>query len=86
MYHPAAALRQASLKVTMERDMAGIPDALLRARAARRPAVGVQPSTPVGVEASASAAALTVEPAAPPAVMPTSDGAADAPDPQLGLF
>ena len=32
MYHPAAALRQASLKTTMERDMAGIPDALLRAR------------------------------------------------------
>ena len=35
MYHPAAALRQASLKETMERDMAAIPDALIRARAAR---------------------------------------------------
>jgi len=35
MYHPAAALRQGGLMVTMQRDMAAIPDALLRARAAR---------------------------------------------------
>ena len=36
MYHPAAALRQAALKETMQRDMAGIPEALIRARAGRR--------------------------------------------------
>jgi uracil-DNA glycosylase family 4 len=35
MYHPAAALRQASLKETIVADMAGIPDALLQARARR---------------------------------------------------
>ena len=35
MYHPAAAFRQAALKETMQRDMAGIPEALMRARDAR---------------------------------------------------
>jgi DNA polymerase len=35
MYHPAAALRQAALRETMERDMAAIPEALICARAVR---------------------------------------------------
>jgi uracil-DNA glycosylase family 4 len=35
MYHPAAALRQASLVTTMQRDMAAIPETLIRARTAR---------------------------------------------------
>jgi uracil-DNA glycosylase len=35
MYHPAAAFRQQALRETMMRDMTGIPDALVRARAAR---------------------------------------------------
>jgi DNA polymerase len=36
MYHPAAALRQSGLRETMQRDMAAIPEALIRARAARQ--------------------------------------------------
>jgi uracil-DNA glycosylase, family 4 len=35
MYHPAAALHQGSLKETLFRDMAGVPAALLEARARR---------------------------------------------------
>jgi DNA polymerase len=47
MYHPAAALRQASLGTTMQRDMAGIPEALIGARQARGAApVGVAPPAP----------------------------------------
>jgi hypothetical protein len=38
MYHPAAALRQGSLKETMLTDMAGVPEALLEARRRRAPA------------------------------------------------
>ena len=35
LYHPAAALRQGSLKETMQRDMAAIPELLIGARARR---------------------------------------------------
>lgn len=35
LYHPAAALRQGALKETMYEDMAGLPDALVRARQRR---------------------------------------------------
>jgi uracil-DNA glycosylase family 4 len=35
LYHPAAALRQGSLKETMQRDMARVPEVLIRARAER---------------------------------------------------
>ena len=37
MYHPAAALRQGSLKETMLTDMSGLPDVLLASRAQRLP-------------------------------------------------
>jgi uracil-DNA glycosylase family 4 len=47
MYHPAAALHQGSLKETLFRDMAGVPAALLEARAGRiddpAPAVPADP-------------------------------------------
>ena len=36
MYHPAAALRQGSLKQTMLADMCGLPDVLLESRATTR--------------------------------------------------
>jgi uracil-DNA glycosylase family 4 len=42
MYHPAAALRQGSLKQTMIEDMCGLPDALLGSRA-RRSGIAVEP-------------------------------------------
>jgi uracil-DNA glycosylase family 4 len=38
MYHPAAALRQGSLKQTMLEDMCGLPDALIESRRRRQPA------------------------------------------------
>lgn len=44
MYHPAAAFRQGSLKETMQTDVCSIPDALLRARAARNPAATDMPA------------------------------------------
>jgi DNA polymerase len=60
MYHPAAALRQASLHETMQRDMAGIPEALLRSRAARQglaaegaPALATAAAGTVGITAAA---------------------------------
>jgi DNA polymerase len=46
LYHPAAALRQGSLKETMQRDMARVPEVLIRARAERDPAAAAPvPST-----------------------------------------
>ena len=46
MYHPAAALRQGSLKETMLADMAGVPEALLDARRRRMPAPPPEPAPP----------------------------------------
>lgn len=49
LYHPAAALRQAALKETMQRDMAAVPDLLIRARAQRdeAPADAGEDTTPI---------------------------------------
>lgn len=61
MYHPAAAFRQIALKETMQLDMCSIPEALLRARAARGPrttAIEIEVETPkdlVGAIAESSA-------------------------------
>jgi DNA polymerase len=46
MYHPAAALRQNSLKQTMLEDMCGLPDALLEARKRRTAAHSVDVEAP----------------------------------------
>lgn len=49
MYHPAAALRQYSLRETMQADMAGLPDVLLAARAARAGGMPIEKEVqPVG--------------------------------------
>jgi DNA polymerase len=88
MYHPAAALRQAALRTTMERDMAAIPEALLRARevrtslAADAPGPTAGPGRPVDGPADLPPlpAIPTSTPEAAPA-MPSHD-----PDDQLGLF
>ena len=51
MYHPAAALRQAALRETMQRDMAAVPETLMRAREGRATlpeAVGPPPSPAPG--------------------------------------
>ena len=51
MYHPAAALRQHSLKETMLIDMCGLPDVLLEARARRADVEVAQEPEPVAVVA-----------------------------------
>ncbi len=74
LYHPAAALRQGSLKETMQRDMAKVPDVLIRARAQR---------------AAAEASTATDGPspaAAPDAATPTEDEPMTKTDEQYGLL
>jgi DNA polymerase len=87
MYHPAAALRQAALVTTMQRDMAALPEILVRARAGRQApadggpagvvnASGGVSTAPVPGAVDASLAQIVVEP--PLASLPSDD--------QLGLF
>jgi DNA polymerase len=47
MYHPAAALRQGALKETMQRDMASVPEVLIRARTERSAATAAGESSAV---------------------------------------
>jgi uracil-DNA glycosylase family 4 len=100
MYHPAAALRQGSLKETMQRDMAAVPDALIRARQARSSAQPVDQETTVTATAETGAAAplASAQPAAPAedsiptptATTATTETPEDTttvvPEDQLGLF
>jgi DNA polymerase len=60
MYHPAAALRQGSLKATMLHDMCGLPDVLIEARARRAPAAEVDVPVAVVVAAETDAAPIAV--------------------------
>jgi DNA polymerase len=90
MYHPAAALRQASLHETLQRDMAAIPETLLRARAARaqeRVGIAVAVATPGGAEGLAPTA-LPTAPAVPAVDLqaPAMDLGVAPADDQLGLF
>jgi uracil-DNA glycosylase family 4 len=71
LYHPAAALRQGSLKETMQRDMAAVPEVLIRARAGR--ADGPATTTPAPMKT-------------PPTDEPPKDEAMNQPDDQYGLF
>jgi uracil-DNA glycosylase len=64
MYHPAAALRQGALRETMQRDMAAVPEALIRAREGRAPAPDT--ATPDATAEAATPDAAT-EAAAPDA-------------------
>ncbi len=99
MYHPAAALRQGSLKETMQRDMAAIPEALLRARKAREDDVAAPAPTTAPETAEATTPHGSTGSDLPPAVSsPTPSTAVEAvaatadstttevPDDQLGLF
>lgn len=80
MYHPAAAFRQQALKDTMKVDMAGIPDALLQARARRAAEMVARPAS-----APPPPRAVTDDPE--PVAMPIEAAAGPAPDPgQIGLF
>ena len=71
LYHPAAALRQSSLKETMQRDMAAVPEVLIRARATRAagPATGAWAPTE-----------------GPATEEPPKDGSMNQADDQYGLF
>ena len=71
LYHPAAALRQRSLKETMQRDMAAVPEVLIRARAERESTA--DPTTTASTEAPSTPDTPKDEP-----MTPTED--------QYGLF
>ena len=71
LYHPAAALRQASLKETMQRDMAAVPEVLSRARDGR--AAEPASTTPASSQA-------------PPTSASPKDGPMTEHDDQYGLF
>ena len=80
LYHPAAALRQGSLKETMQRDMARVPEVLIRARAERAPAdadPGLQTTSPAPDGASSTTEATTES---------AKDEPMSQPDDQYGLF
>jgi uracil-DNA glycosylase family 4 len=101
MYHPAAALRQGSLKETMQRDVAAVPEALLRARGRRTDATASAPepaaaSAPEPIAVPAPRPGTDATPADPPTTDVTTAAAIDGthpdptndevPDDQLGLF
>ncbi len=90
MYHPAAALRQYSLRQTMLEDMCGLPDTLTRARDRR-----TGNAEPAVVVAAPAAVAVAIEPETenaaslprenePETLATPSPVAAD--EPQLGFF
>jgi uracil-DNA glycosylase len=79
MYHPAAALRQASLRETMQRDMATLPDLLIRARVSRES--GREADRPADDGAATPQAVPIPEPTEPAPTMTLT-----IPDDQLGLF
>ena len=83
MYHPAAALRQFSLRQTMLEDMCRLPDTLIRARQRRSPQVAgslAVASVPVVAVDSPSAHEPERE------VLLEAASATSADEPQLGLF
>ena len=88
LYHPAAALRQGSLKQVMLNDMAGIPDALIEARSRRGAPVAAAPSTaPTAVPIAGSPAPEELSPAAVAvAVAAAAPGPSEDPDDQMELF
>ena len=77
LYHPAAALRQGSLKETMQRDVAAIPEVLIRARVARAAARTDEPAE----TASAGDGTTTAAP-----IEPLEDETMTPHDDQYGFF
>jgi DNA polymerase len=65
MYHPAAALRQAALRETMQREMAAVPETLMRAREGRAtlPEAVLATTEPVPGAAPAGASSTSAPPA-----------------------
>jgi uracil-DNA glycosylase len=79
MYHPAAALRQGSLRDTMLLDMTGLPDALLDARA-RRAGGASDAGLPQDPAADREQATTAAQGATPPIAAADSAIAPTAPD------
>jgi uracil-DNA glycosylase family 4 len=86
LYHPAAALRQGSLKETMQRDMAAVPEVLVRARAERAAAQPEPATTTSTAPPEAPEPATLTSPAAEPAADPQEEDTMSTPDDQYGLF
>ncbi|MEA2025229.1 MAG: uracil-DNA glycosylase [Chloroflexota bacterium] len=84
LYHPAAALRQGSLKETMQRDMAALPEVLIRARAERATAAEPVPE-PTSEPAPSPDQTEPMNPAATVADH-QEDDPMKIPDDQIGLF
>jgi uracil-DNA glycosylase len=82
LYHPAAALRQGSLKVTMQRDMAAVPELLIRARAER--AAAKTTTTRASNDAPAATDPTSTD-ASPAPGQPKDEPMTDSED-QYGLF
>jgi uracil-DNA glycosylase len=82
LYHPAAALRQGSLKVTMQRDMAAVPEVLIRARAER--AAAETTTTRASNDAPAATDPTSTD-ASPAPGQPKDEPMTDSED-QYGLF
>jgi uracil-DNA glycosylase len=82
LYHPAAALRQGSLKVTMQRDMAAVPELLIRARAER--AAAETTTTRASNDAPAATDPTSTD-ASPAPGQPKDEPMTDSED-QYGLF
>ena len=90
LYHPAAALRQASLRQVMLNDMAGIPEALLEARSRRAligqaPTAQAQPDLPPPPEIGA-ASPPTVDSHTDAVAVATAAGVDADPENQMELF
>ncbi len=84
MYHPAAALHQASLRPTLEADTLQIPGALLEARRRR----SMAPATVAGAEPAEDVdapAGRSIAPALPGAAEPAADLGAPLPRPEPAL-
>ena len=86
MYHPAAALRQGVLKETMQRDMAAVPEVLIRARAERAAATEAAPDTTSPEAPPAPAKTEPPNPTATTAADTPEDDPMKIPDDQIGLF
>jgi uracil-DNA glycosylase len=84
MYHPAAALRQNSLRQTMLMDMAGVPDALLQSRD-RRQQAGAGQSTDAAQAEEPEQAAPAMPPSHEPEAVAVVAAGTD-PDNQMELF
>jgi DNA polymerase len=88
MYHPAAALRQVSLRETMERDMAAIPEVLIRAREGRATlpeAALPERTTHEATTTGATIAEATLPAAAPPEAAIEADPRPEVTPPAVAL-